>query len=298
MPSEPAQSRIVVGVDGSAASDAAVRWAVRESAMRKLPVTLIHVVTPTPIDSTMAPNGTIPQTRLDQAREVVEHSREVAAEPGDRPRTCVHAEITYASVASTLITASKDANMIVTGSRGVDSLSMYRLGSVSAALLRDAQCPVVVVHDRESGDPNVRDTSPVLLGIDGTPASEAATALAFDEASRRQVPLVVLHAWSDVGVFPILGMDWHLYRDQGNEVLGERLAGWHERYPEVQVQRQLVCDVPARWLVQESSKAQLVVLGRRGRGGYPGMRLGSVSSAVAESARVPVIVVPDDHPGD
>jgi nucleotide-binding universal stress UspA family protein len=66
MPSESTRSRIVVGVDGSAASDAAVRWAAKESAMRELPITLIHVVAPTPIDSTMAPNGTIPQVRLDQ----------------------------------------------------------------------------------------------------------------------------------------------------------------------------------------------------------------------------------------
>jgi hypothetical protein len=95
------------------------------------------------------------------------------------------------------------------------------------------------------------------VGIDGSPASEAATALAFDEASRRGVPLVVLHAWSDVGVFPNLGMDWRTYRD---EVLGERLAGWQERYPDVQVHRRLVCDVPARWLLDESTKAQLVVL--------------------------------------
>jgi nucleotide-binding universal stress UspA family protein len=296
MPSEPTHSKIVVGIDGSAASDAAVRWAVRESAMRKLPVALIHVVVPSPIDSTMAPNGTIPQARLDHARQVVEHSREVAAATTDRRRTCVHGEIAYASVAPTLIAASTEANMIVTGSRGVDASSAYRLGSVSAALLRDARCPVVVVHDSEFGGPNVRDTSPVLLGIDGTPASEAATAWAFEEAFRRQVPLVALHAWSDVGVLPILGMDWRLYRDQGNEVLGERLAGWRERYPDVQVHRKLVCDVPARWLVQESTKAQLVVLGRRGRGGHPGIRLGSVSSAVAESARVPVIVVPDDRP--
>ena len=298
MPSGRTQSAIVVGVDGSAASDAAVRWAARESAMRKLPITLFHVVAPTPIDSTMAPGGAIPQVRLDQARQVVEHSREIAAELTDRQQPRMQDEIPYAGVVSTLIEASKDAHMMVTGSRGVDASSAFRLGSVSAALLRDARCPVAVVHDPEPGEPKVRDASPVLLGIDGTPASEAATALAFDEASRRQVPLVALHAWSDVGVFPILGMDWHVNRDQGDEVLGERLAGWHERYPGVQVERRLVCDTPARWLVQESTTAQLVVLGRRGRGGYPGMRLGSVSSAVAQSARVPVIVVPDDQPRD
>jgi len=266
--------------------------------MRELPITLIHVVAPTPIDSTMAPNGTIPQVRLDQARQVVEHSREIAAELTDRQQPGTHAEIAYAGVVSTFIAASKDAHMIVTGSRGVDAFSAYRLGSVSAALLRDAWCPIAIVHDAESGDPNGRDALPVLLGIDGTPASEAATALAFDEAFRRQAPLLALHAWSDVGVFPILGMDWHVNRDQGDEALAERLGGWHERYPDVQVQRQLVCDVPARWLVEESTEAQLVVLGRRGRGGYPGMRLGSVSSAVAQSARVPVIVVPDDQPPD
>ena len=298
MPSGRTQSTIVVGVDGSAPSDAAVRWAVGESVMRELPITLIHAVPPAPIDSTMAPDGAIPEVRLDQARQVVEHSREIAAELTDQQHPRMQAEIPYAGVVSTLIEASKDAHMVVTGSRGVDASSAFRLGSVSAALLRDARCPVAVVHDRQYDGQDVRDASPVLLGIDGTPASEAATALAFDEASRRQVPLVALHAWSDVGVFPILGMDWHVNRDQGDEVLGERLAGWDERYPDVQVERRLVCDTPARWLVQESTTAQLVVLGRRGRGGYPGMRLGSVSSAVAQSARVPVIVVPDDQPRD
>jgi nucleotide-binding universal stress UspA family protein len=86
-------------------------------------------------------------------------------------------------------------------------------------------------------------------------------------------------------------MDWRVYRDEGEEALGERLAGWQEIYPDVRVHRRLVCDVPARWLVDESERAQLVVLGSRGRGGFDGSRLGSVSSAVAQSARVPVIVV-------
>jgi nucleotide-binding universal stress UspA family protein len=184
--------------------------------------------------------------------------------------------------------------MIVVGARGLDEFGWRMVGSVSSGLLHHAHCSVVIVRDPDSVGPGSRDDAPVLLGIDGSPDSEAATALAFDEAVRRGVPLVVLHAWSDVGVFPILGMDWHVYRDEGDEALGERLAGWQEIYPDVQVHRRLVCDVPARWLVNESDSAQLVVLGSRGRGGFEGLHLGSVSSAVAQSARVPVIVVRGD----
>jgi hypothetical protein len=86
-------------------------------------------------------------------------------------------------------------------------------------------------------------------------------------------------------------MNWRTYRDQGGEVLGERLAGWQDEYPDVQVKRKLMCDIPARWLLEESRHAQMVVLGSHGRGGFGGMLLGSVSSALAQSAKVPVIVV-------
>jgi nucleotide-binding universal stress UspA family protein len=86
-------------------------------------------------------------------------------------------------------------------------------------------------------------------------------------------------------------MDWRDRESQGEEVLSERLAGWQEQYPDVHVQRSLVCDKPAQWLLEGSQRAQLVVVGSHGRGGFPGMLLGSVSSAVAHSAKVPVIVV-------
>jgi nucleotide-binding universal stress UspA family protein len=291
MSDEATLSGLVVGVDGSVASYAAVSWATREATMRRLPIKLVHVVAPTLMSSTMAPNHTITQEQEVKARQILDQGRRIVDEwtPGAPPN--VKPELRYAGVTATLVEASNNARMIVVGSRGLDAFGRQMLGSVSSGLLHHAHCPVAIVHDPDTAQREIRDDAPVLVGIDGSSASEAATALAFDEASRRRVPLVALHAWSDVGVFPILGMDWRVYRDEGEEVLGERLAGWQEIYPDVQVHRRVVCDVPARWLVDESERAQLVVLGSRGRGGFDGLRLGSVSSAVAQSARVPVIVV-------
>jgi nucleotide-binding universal stress UspA family protein len=284
------QSAVVVGVDGSAASDAAVHWAADEAAMRGLPIKLINVVAPTLLSSAAAPNHTIRQDQLDQARQILDQARRVVDEaPGEKPRDIL-TELRYASVVPTLVDASSDAQMIVIGRNGLSGWAPDVPGSVTSGLLHHAHCPVAVLHAPESAQHEIAQDAPILVGIDGSAASEAAVALAFDEAARRRVPLVVLHAWSDVGVFPILDMDWRTYRDEGDEVLGERLAGWQERYPEVQVRRRLVCDVPARWLIDESKNAQLVVLGSRGRGRHADKHLGSVISAVLKSVRIPVIV--------
>ena len=282
---------ILVAVDGSPESDAAVRWAAREAELRRLPITLVHVVVPVvtswPVRSLQAEFN---EWQEDNARQVLEQAQKMLRSSlGESELPNVRTEVLHGYAVAALIGASHDASMLVVGSRGMGAFGRAVLGSVSSGVVHHARCPVAIVHADEAQSPD--RTSPVLLGIDGSPASEAATALAFDEASRRQVELVALHAWSDVGVFPVLGMAWQEYEDEGHEVLGERLAGWQEQYPDVVVRRRIVCDRPARWLIDESQQAQLVVVGSHGRGGFPGMLLGSVSTAVAESATAPVIVV-------
>lgn len=283
---------ILVGVDGSAESDAAVSWAVREAFMRHESLTLMHAVQPVVVSwPVSAGQSTVAQWQEENAQHAIDQGRERLSAAIDVGGPLdVRTEVFYSHPVDALVDASAQARMIVVGSHGRGALGRLLMGSVSRGVVEHAHCPVAVIHPDEASAP-VDPAAPILLGVDGSPASESATAWAFDEASRRGVALVALHAWSDVGVFPILGMDWRTYQGQGEELLAERLAGWQERYPDVHISRRLVCDTPARWLIMESENAQLVVVGSHGRGGFSGMRLGAVSAAVAQSAKVPVIVV-------
>jgi nucleotide-binding universal stress UspA family protein len=284
---------VLVAVDGSPESDAATRWAGREAEMRGAPITLMHVVVPVMVSWPVGSlQGSFSQWQDENAQNVIGQAQKILQAEFDLSvLPAVRTEVRHGNDVGELTDASRDAQMIVVGSRGMGAFGSAVLGSVSNGLVHHARCPVAVVHTHEAQATDI--TSPVVVGIDGSPSSEAATALAFDEASRRGVDLVALHAWSDVRVQLVLGMDWTEYEEQGHEVLGERLAGWHEQYPDVQVTRRIVCDQPARWLIDESQRAQLVVVGSRGRGGFAGMLLGSVSRAVTQHAKSPVLVVRD-----
>jgi len=278
---------LVVGVDGSSASNAAVAWAARDAAMRNVPLTLVHML------STYVP--TFPQIPLpggvavwqeEDARLVLEEAAKLARESAGGS-VVVGTELKSSPPIPTLVQLSEDADMVVVGSHGRGAVGRALLGSVSSGVLRGAACPVAIIP---ADEPDIREDAPVLVGIDGSPASELATAIAFDEASRRGVDLRAVHAWSDVEILDLGGLDWPALQEESEQILAERLAGWQERYPDVAVQRLVVCDRPARELVNQSKSAQLVVLGSRGRGGIARVLLGSVSNAVVHSVHTPIIV--------
>lgn len=292
MSSQNTQLGIVVAVDDSTAAKAAARWAAREAELRNVPLTLVHAISPeieTWVDVQALPPG-LAHWQHDHGRRVLDDAVTVvdqAAVSGGP--AAVHTELLPSAAVPTLVDLSKEADMIVAGSRGSRKWPGRLLGSVSSGLLRHAHSPVAIIHDEDPAT-TASAQAPVLVGIDGSPASELATAIAFDEASRRNVDLVALHAWSDVDVTEWPGIDWPATQPMAEQVLAERLAGWQERYPDVPVHRVVLRDQPARQLVERSGEAQLVVIGSRGRGGFAGMLVGSVGETVAQLARVPVIV--------
>lgn len=287
---------VVVGTDGSPSSRVAVQWAAREAAMRHVPLTVVHVAPSLEgAASTLVwPAGRVPEEVLEiqenEARRAIADAITVAedsVEGSGRPE--IDSELLFGGAVPTLVGLSKDARLVVVGCRGRTGRHRRLLGSVSTGLIHHSHGPVAVIHDEVL--PSLQSAKlPVLVGIDGSRASDLATAIGFDEAAWRGVDLVALHVWSDADMSSIFSMEWSALQSAAGRTLAERLSGWQERYPEVTVNLLVEFEHPARQLLDHAERAQLVVVGSHGRGGFAGVLLGSVSTTVAQEARVPVIV--------
>ncbi len=293
---QPPRGAILVGVDGSAAALSAVGWAARNAAKRNLPLALVHVADgPLPEWFEAATPAGFRKRHKQRPHDVVQSAIKVAEEnTDDCDQVHIDGNVCHSSPVPTLVRLSAEVAMVVVGRGGRGGASARGvLGSVSSALVYHACCPVAVVHQDK---PVSRDAgrAPVLVGIDGSPASELATAVAFEEASRRRVGLLALHAWSDPRVSGSRAIyqdsKWDAQLSEEEATLAERLAGWHERYPEVPVSRRVEIGDPARRLIEASAQAQLIVVGSHGVGRLSGTLLGSVGAAVVNKVKIPVIV--------
>lgn len=271
---------VIVGADGSPAATAAVRWAVAEARMRRLPLGVVHVATDD--DAADGDADDILRGAVDVAREET---------GGDGP------EIRSARLAghpvATLTDLSRSAAMIVLGRHGDIPRMQRMLGSVCTGVLHHARCPVAVVHADPTSSARTR-RQPVLVGIDGSPCSVRAAEIAFEEAAWRGVAVVALYVCDGPEGPSANRAEVAALHAEAEYQLDTALAPLCARHPGVVVHRLIRFESAARQLLIQGERAQLVVVGSHGRRALAGILLGSVSTAVARDVRVPVIVARRD----
>lgn len=275
---------VVVGVDGTSSSHDALVWAARAAGARGAKLHLVHtydhrVAEHDPaLEARLENRGTrLLRTEADRARAVV-------------PRLAVRTSLARGAVGRVLTEESADADLLVVGAHPARPLERVLIGSRSYQVAAGAHCPVAVV-------PRLAEpvATRVVVGVDGSPDSVTAVALAAEEADRAGADLHVVHAWEEPVAFTGLG-----YRGEGaysdrlaqeeEVVLAEATAGLGDRFPDLRVVRHLVHGRPAEVLRREADGALLLVVGSRGRQGVARMLLGSVSHAVLLDAPCPVLV--------
>ncbi|KOV71811.1 universal stress protein UspA [Streptomyces sp. AS58] len=284
---------VVVGVDGSASSLAAVEAAAREAQSRGAGLRVVHAflwpAMHVPLGSSPLgpPEGGIRNVAERLVAEAVERARETA------PGVDVSHAVVTGEPLTVLEAQSRAAELVVVGSRGMGGFVGLLVGSTAVHLAAHGRCPVLVVREEATVG------GPVVLGVDGPAAGERAVEFAFAEAALRKAPLVALHAWTtwkaplpapQNASEPYANAPCALAGEE-ERLLSEALAGHRERYPDVVVEHQVVHGRTREALIEASRSAQLVVVGARGRGGFAGLLLGSVSQALLHHAQCPVAVV-------
>ncbi|MFI5719434.1 universal stress protein [Nocardia sp. NPDC051750] len=282
---------VVVGVDGTPAAHSAIRWGAAAAARRGRRLVLAYGMNSTPAKTWLVAY----QPMVDEAVRTLRTHGEQALLTGTQvareaaPELAPDTLISEHSPAKMLIELSGSAHMVVLGSRRGGAVA--HLGSTILAVAAHGHGTIVAV--REDGEDIT--SGPVVVGVDGSPVSDTAVAAAFAEAAERETELVAVHTWSDLtftefastGYIEIPAED---LQTAEQAVLAERLAGWQQRYPEVTVRREVYPSTPAQHLREWSERAQLIVVGSRGRGGFRGLLLGSTSQSLIQRAACPVMI--------
>ncbi|MET9301724.1 universal stress protein [Micromonospora aurantiaca] len=265
---------VVVGVDGSEPAIRAVRLAAREARLRNRPLRVVHgFIWPLLRVPVSAPAGSPPGAGLrNQAEQLVTDA--VAVAEAESPGLRIAGEIIDGEAAAVLLGESPTAALVVLGDRGLGGFAALVIGSVAVQVASYADCPVLIARG------TAHDGGPVVAGVDGSTLSRAAVEFAAETASARGAALRVVHARPRG-------------RDDAEEerVLTEALAGIGERWPDLPVHAEAVRAKPVTALTAASAEAQLVVVGRQGRGELGGLLLGSVSQGILHRSACPVAVV-------
>jgi nucleotide-binding universal stress UspA family protein len=300
-------ARVVVGVDGSPGSRAALVYAFAAAARRgaELEVVATYSIQGVWIGGYPLGVPAVATLRDDTESRIVGLVKQVRDDPAVRgvPGTADVATTVVVSVgpaARVLVDASAAADLVVVGSRGRGAVRSVVLGSVALHCVAHARCPVVVVHPAAAT--TAREHT-VVVGVDGSAASRVALVAGVAEAARLGTDVAVVTTyelvdqWMDLSTVVLpspeevreevqRGAEWML-----EDVRSEYRTGSGRPAPEgrVVVTEGPAADVLIRW----SADAALLVVGSRGHGEFRELLVGSVALACAMHAAGPVMVV---HP--
>ncbi|HZK05478.1 MAG TPA: universal stress protein [Actinomycetaceae bacterium] len=261
--------RVVAGTDGTATAEGAIDWAARYASRHGKSLVVLAAY----------PGADAPPSRVQ--RELVEVSAQRVRDAD--PELEVEAVIAKGDPSDALAAASSTADLVVVGARGESAPRRVRaLGGVADGTVTHAHGPVLIVPEGAQ----VEHPGPVVVGVDGSRESAAAVALAAAEASLSGAELVAVHVWTSTtwlsdDVVP------HIPEEASVRRFVEPLL---TDYPDLAVEYVVKPGHPAGELVERSKTARLVVMGSRGRGGFAGLLLGSVSRGVLRDAQSPVLV--------
>ncbi|MFI9450738.1 universal stress protein [Amycolatopsis sp. NPDC052450] len=283
---------IVVGADGSTGARAAATWGMQAADRHETSLELWHALgIPDYYLGSVPPSDELLRKVKNRGETIL---REAADTVGHASSPAVTTHTADDSAAPALIEASGTARLIVLGSTEHSRFTALFGGSVTTTLAGHAHCPVVSVRGR-TWDLPAAAKQPVVVGVDGSPAAEIAIAAAFDEACARGTDLVAVHAWEDVSASRSFGdppgnYGWSAFTESARRMLTDQVSKFRDSYPDVEVHQVVVHDEPRQELLRWSVKAQLVVVGSRGRGGFRGLLLGSTGQSLIHHAACPVLI--------
>jgi nucleotide-binding universal stress UspA family protein len=288
-------SRIVVGVDGSETSAAALRWALRRAARTGGSVEALTGLT-TPLmtgylEATVAFDPTVLRDAA-AAETQAALSEAVLATGVDVPTSW---QVVEGSGARVLLEAGIGAALLVVGSRGRGAFASAVLGSVSQQVAHHTPCPLVIIPERSLAhvDEPIRS---IVVGVDDSVGARSALHWAAAEAQALGAHLRAVISWEDpaflvqpVGAVaaPPLDLAPVATRVLGGVVAEVRASGGPE------IDETVVRGPAGPALLAAAADADLVVVGSRGSGGFVGLLLGSVSQQVAAHSPCPVAVIPE-----
>lgn len=278
--------RLVVGLDGSAHSTAAARWAVSQARLHGAEVEVV-----TAYDS-FGP-GVLPDRDLlhDEAQVLsacLRMQQEQLAEI-EHDDVKVFPTVVRGHASRSLAEASEGAQGLVIGAQGHGGASALMLGSVSLRCIQHAPCPVTIVPAYAA---EVSPDAPVVAAVQDVESGPLSLLVAIEEARVRGTGVVALHAvhWQRLGTELIHPSEEQLV-GWGEQLLEAAIAATPGADGEVPVERRVVAGHPAEVIEATGKEAALLVIGSRGHGRLAGVLLGSVSLHVVARAVRPTTVV-------